>query len=78
MEAFVDSYTSEKKVAAIKVFHDEFEGVWNFKEEHAKYLQQDVRLLRGGCVSLIQASCFTCLFITIVNIIIINVFNTQF
>lgn len=53
-EFFVDEHTTEKNLAKYEHFRESWpeDKIWNFKDQFHLYLRQDVKLLRGGCLSL--------------------------
>jgi hypothetical protein len=54
VDYFVDEFTSESKKRQAEAFVRDFKNVWNFQKQLHTYLMSDVRLLRNGCLSLIE------------------------
>ena len=55
-EYFVEAFSSEASVARYEAFSSAWpeHKQWNFKAEMHKYLRQDVRILRGGCLLMVK------------------------
>jgi hypothetical protein len=51
---FVDEFSSEAKKQEAEKFVSAFKKKWNFKKQLHTYLMNDVRMLRNGCLSLIE------------------------
>ncbi len=53
-EWFLDKFSTSEKIKTVKKYLKKFQGQWSFKTELKRYLEDDVRLLRGGLVATLK------------------------